>query len=161
MAILRFQASHDISRPGGSAKSLPPREAMILRGPCIQASVSISSAFATQLLAKGLPIPPPIVGPALIDTGAGLTCIDESKASAAGFPIIDMMNVSSASHAVSVKPVFPIQIELLGSTIKADVNRAVGGELSAQGILVLIGRDFLADCVLIYDGSAGTTTLLK
>ncbi len=74
-------------------------------------------------------------------------------------PVIDVVKVASASHAAADQNVYPIQIEVVGLPITVNAPRAIGAPLQAQGILVLMGRDVLQHCVLVYNGPAGSFSL--
>jgi len=68
--------------------------------------------------------------------------------------------MTSASHAGNVQPVYPVQLQIPGTPISINVARAVGFPLAAnQGIIALIGRDFLQFTVLICNGPAGPISL--
>ena len=56
------------------------------------------------------------------------------------------------SHVGNVQPVYPVHIEFVGSAIEFDVLQAVGAPLAPQGIIALIGRDVLCQCVFHYNG---------
>jgi predicted aspartyl protease len=115
--------------------------------------------MAQQLLQQGIPLPSPVSGIALIDTGASHTCIDAESAQAMNLPVIDVVKMASASHDATDQNVYPIQIELAGLPITIQAPRAIGAALKPQGLLLLIGRDLLQHCALTYNGMAGTITL--
>ena len=74
-------------------------------------------------------------------------------------PAIDVVKVASASHPSAEQNVYPIQIEVVGLPITLNTQRAIGAPLQPQGILVLIGRDVLQHCVLVYNGLVGSFSL--
>jgi hypothetical protein len=74
-------------------------------------------------------------------------------------PAIDVVTVASASHSSTTQNVYPIQIEVVGLPIAINAPRAIGAPLQSQGILVLIGRDVLQHCVLVYNGPTGSFSL--
>jgi predicted aspartyl protease len=96
---------------------------------------------------------------ALIDTGASSTCIDEQAAQQLQLPVVNVVNVASASHSSTPQNVYPIQIEVAGLPISIEAPNAIGAALSAQGLLALIGRDVLQHCTLFYNGLTGEITL--
>jgi hypothetical protein len=55
--------------------------------------------------------------------------------------------------------VYPIQLQLIGTPIRVEVQRALGAELKTQELIALIGRDFLANRTLFYNGMTGSITL--
>jgi predicted aspartyl protease len=95
----------------------------------------------------------------LIDTGACVTCVDEDLAQQLQLPAIDVVQMSSASHAATQQNVYPIEFEIVGAAIRINVPRAIGASLASQGIIALIGRDFLQHCTLFYNGVTGAITL--
>jgi len=157
--ILHVQLSGQGHTQDGKPISIPPQIVMRDRGPCIQITVTAAESIADQLVQQGKTIPQPVSGMALIDTGASTTCIDVDLAQQLGLPVIDVVQMSSASHASTSQNVYPIQIEVLGPGIKINVPRAIGATLAPQGIVALIGRDFLQHCTLFYNGVTGEITL--
>jgi hypothetical protein len=94
-------------------------------------------------------------GVALIDTGADSTCIDTAVARRLGYPQTDSERVAHAK-GTSEHPVFPITFEFLGLPFPPwKSQRLIGVDLRATGLCMLLGRDFLADAHLIYNGAAG------
>ena len=55
-------------------------------------------------------------------------------------------------------PVVQVTVSV-GLPIVVSAPRAVGAALKAQGLMVLIGRDVLQSCILVYNGPAGQFTL--
>ncbi len=60
----------------------PTPEALIGVGPVIIAAWAVPQALAQALVAAGQPIPRPVEGLMLVDTGAQSTCISEAAAQA-------------------------------------------------------------------------------
>ena len=97
--------------------------------------------------------------PALVDTGAGESCIDSELAIRLNLPVIGRQQVSGIGGMVQVD-VHLAQINLpgLGTTIYgrfAGVHLIAGG----QPHYALIGRDFLSHYTMTYDGRRGVVTL--
>jgi hypothetical protein len=67
----------------------------------------------------------------------------------------------SASHASVPQNVYPIRVEITGIAIEFDVERALGGALASQGVLLLIGRDALRSCTMFYNGPTGQFSLAQ
>ncbi len=125
----------------------------------MQVSVNVGRAIAQQILQQGGTLPSPVSGFALIDTGATSTCVDDDAAQRLQLPVIDVVQIASASHPKAEQNVYPISIEVAGLPIGIDAPRAIGAPLAAQGLLVLIGRDVLQHCVLVYSGVTGSFSL--
>jgi hypothetical protein len=138
----------------------PSRAVLLGAGPTIQIEVSIHPSAAQALQASGQPIPAPVTGAGLIDTGAGVSVVDINavvgplKIPPIGTrPIHGVGGVNShLLHAASFR--FP-------ATTFPPVNFAfvVGADLAPQGIIALIGRDVLMHFVMIYNGVFGQYTL--
>lgn len=159
MAILNLQFAGERKLPDGTTVPVPPQPVLAERGPILQVTVGVGQQIATQVLQAGGTLPPPVSGLALIDTGASVTCIDQDAANLLQLPVIDVVQVASASQAAAEQNVYPIQIEVVGLPITVNAPRAVGASLAAQGLLALVGRDVLQHCVLVYNGPAGSISL--
>lgn len=141
------------SSPEASGASLLTRF-----GPTIRVDVGFDSAFK---LSK----PPvlPVAGVkglhALVDTGAGECCIDNLLASQLKLPIVDRRPVSGAhgSHPTNMY-LAQIHVPSLGFTIYgvfAGVDLLAGGQVH----YALIGRTFLQNFTMIYEGRTGMVTI--
>jgi predicted aspartyl protease len=115
--------------------------------------------MAQTLQQSGQPVPAPISGWALIDTGSDGTCIDGARAAEMGLPVIDIAKMSSASHQETEQNVHPIKIEFAGVPIIVEAERAMTAKLDNFGLLLIIGRDTLQHCTFMYNGVAGCITL--
>ncbi|MBV9305189.1 MAG: hypothetical protein JOZ45_03575 [Acidobacteriaceae bacterium] len=67
--------------------------------------------------------------------------------------------MTSASHHEVEQPAYPISIEIIGTQIQFSVPKAMGAQLAAQGLGLLIGRDVLAAFTMFYNGPTGQITL--
>jgi len=108
---------------------------------------------------QGNAVPEPVTGWALIDTGASNTCIDDKAAQSMKLPVIDVGLMTSASHAQTKTNIYPIQIEITSFKLRFQSPRTMGAELGPQGLILLLGRDLLAHCLLVYNGLTGQITL--
>lgn len=72
-----------------------------------------------------------------------------------GLPVIDVAHMASASHVSVPCNVYPIQLELPGTSIAISVDRVLGVQLAPLGLLLLIGRDVLQPGTLFYNGTTG------
>jgi predicted aspartyl protease len=157
--ILHTQFSAQGKTQQGQIVQIPHRVALQKEGPCVQVTIGLAQSIASQLLQQGQSLPKPISGVALIDTGASSTCIDEAAAQQLSLPVVNVVNVASASHASTPQNVYPIQIEVVGLPISIEAPNAIGAALAPQGLLALIGRDVLQHCTLFYNGITGEITL--
>ena len=96
---------------------------------------------------------------ALVDTGATESCIDITLAQKLQLPIVDKMNISGSDGA-KVHDVYMAQIRVPNLEFTqfgkfAGVNLTDGG----QQHQALLGRTFLQDTIMIYDGFRGQITI--
>jgi len=74
-------------------------------------------------------------------------------------PVVDVVKMTSATHQDYPAKLYPVSVEIVGALIKGDIPRAMGANLQAQGLVMLIGRDFLHRCTLHYNGPNGQFTI--
>jgi predicted aspartyl protease len=159
MPILHVQYDGQAQATDGSIVKVPPADVLSRQGPLVQVVISIGKFFSEQLAQQGHELPSPVTGVALIDTGATTTCIDDSIALQMGMPAVDVVMMASASHAATRQNVYSVHMEIVGSPIRVEVPKAMGASLKGQGIIALIGRDYLRHCTLYYNGIMGEITL--
>ena len=117
-----------------------------------------SAAVAQSVMSGGLQ--PSILRavPALIDTGAGDSCIDEDLANELGLPLVDRQTCSGVGgeHELNL---YLGHIRIPGQQICW--GRFIGAKLASgrQMHRALIGRAQLVGMILIYDGRTGAVTL--
>jgi predicted aspartyl protease len=136
-----------------------PQQTLQLQGPRVQVAVGAAQSLISQLIQRGDTPPSPFTGVALIDTGATVTSIDNSVAQQLKLPVIDVQDMSSASHAKTPCNIYPVSITIAGLQTNLDVPRCMGAELQPFGIVVLIGRDILSRCTFHYNGLTAEFTL--
>lgn len=159
MPILHTQYEGEIEQPDGTKVAVPPPFALLQQGPVVQVVFGVAQALATQLTQHGHTLPNPTAGFALVDTGASVTCIDDALAQSMALPVVDVVQMISASHASTPANVYPVQMQIVGTPIRVEIPRAMGANLQQQNLVALIGRDFLQHCALFYNGLTGQITL--
>lgn len=159
MPTLHTQFISEGTDGDGNKVSIEPKVVLTSRGPIIQITLGIADIFAQQLIQQNEPVPEPIAGWALIGTGASATCIDEVAAQRLRLPVIDKVNMSSASHGSTEKNVYPVKIQFAGIPIIVNALKAIEASLDNQGLLVLLGRDILQNFTLFDNGIAGQITI--
>jgi predicted aspartyl protease len=131
---------------------------LIIYGPEIIVDIGFDPGFdfrdgsmPVDLVAQGLP--------ALIDTGASDSCIDNDLAIELNLPIVDQ-RVASGSAGKHKINLYLAQIHI-PSIPRTLWGRFGGVHLSAGGQLhsALLGRTFLQHFKLIYDGRTGAVDL--
>lgn len=125
---------------GPSASSLPPLEVL--------AGGNQTSAARGLEAVQGL-----------VDTGAQESCIDADLARRLGLAVVDRIRISG-SNGAHPHDVFAAQV-LVPSLGIAQVGRFAGVHLAGGGQRhhVLLGRTFLQNVVMIYDGRRSQVTL--
>ncbi len=93
MPILHSQFQAEGKTPDGKIIQLPAQVGLAVRGPLVQVTVSLADQIASELIKQGKAIPAPVQGLALIDTGAGSTCIDEEAAQKLQLPVVNVVNM--------------------------------------------------------------------
>ncbi len=159
MPILHTQYRGEVRDQEGKTINIHPRVILKGRGPILQVTLGFPESIAGVLIEQGKPVPSPVSGYALVDTGASDTCIDSDIAETFNLPVIDQVKMASDSHNAIDKNVYPALIEFVSYPIKINVERAVGANLMSQDLLVLLGRDLLQSFTLFYNGPAGELTL--
>lgn len=149
----------EAKNPDGATVKIPPAVALFQRGPVIPVVILPDPAFAQALQDAGKTIPSPVQGMALVDTGATTTCIDGDVALEMGLAPNGIAKMSSASHASSECFTYPVRLTFPIWNFHLACAKAMGVRIKNQGIIVLVGRDLLRNCVMVYNGAEGAMTL--
>jgi predicted aspartyl protease len=128
---------------------------LVVYGPTLVVDLGFDPAPADglepDLAAKGVE--------ALVDTGASDNFIDDDLAGTLRLPVVDRLSVSGSAgrHEINMY-LAQVHVPALGITISGrfgGVHLAAGG----QRHQVLVGRSFLADFKMTYDGISGAVAL--
>lgn len=141
MPIFEIQTSPDVLRR---------------RGAIFPIEISLPKTLVDYLTKQGAPIPAPVSGHALIDSGASISVADSS--------VISGLNISPIGVATVLTPAGPAQKNLFPARFKlsqfmTDISPVIGADLRPQGIVALIGRDILSRFLMIYHGHGGRVVL--
>lgn len=129
-------------------------------GPRLPVEVKVPNALANYLTQKGQPVPSPVSGEALVDTGASVSCVDETVIQRLGVNPVGISQVGTPSSARTAQFQYPAPFAFPGTTLpQIEIAHALGSVLQPQGLLALIGRDILSNFVFIYNGPGGFVTL--
>ena len=145
--------------PRVEATPFPSPDSLVPVGPTVRVHVSSKPAFKPQ--SKQQTSHRVREAWALVDTGSNASSIDSRLAQDLGLRPVDQQIVAGVGgeHAMSL---FLARIYV--PELKHAINgKFVGVHLKEGGQIhdVLLGRDFLSDYVMIYDGVTNRVTLLK
>lgn len=130
-------------------------EALRTFGPVLQVLVSPTPQAINAMQDGGQPIPTPVAGLGLIDTGATSTCIDESVCQGLG---IRPTGIQKMGHAggTSERACYPVEIHFPGVTLpNIIVPLAMSVDLrfgTEKKYVLLLGRDLLSGLRFVYNG---------
>ncbi|MEW6251640.1 MAG: aspartyl protease family protein [Planctomycetota bacterium] len=126
-------------------------------GPTVQVSIGVHDYLQRHLQSQGTPVPAPIVGDAIIDTGATTTTIDTCVAKSLNLTqsgTVQSVGIGGASTGFRAA----CSVNIKG--LKVSIPRAHCHELPpSANVVALIGRDVLRYMLLKYDGIEGVVTL--
>ncbi len=133
-------------------------------GPIIPVEIAVPPALAQHLIATNAPVPAPVNGMALIDTGASITSVDNSVFQSLGVQPVGVAMVGGA-HGAAQQPVFPASISFPGTQLVGlAFNQVLGCNIVGQNtgtplpLIALVGRDLLQYFVMVYNGPMGGIT---
>lgn len=131
----------------------------------LEVYVSLTASDAQIRAGWGLPVPPAVAVTALVDTGAGRTMIDAGIIESLGLDPVGEMDVFTAStggqpvrsleYLVDLTPMDGSGPQPLASSLRV----IAGHDLGWVGAEILLGRDVLSCCLLVYDGHRRQFTL--
>lgn len=159
MPLLNRKYAGIVTSPNGQQIQIPPAHALLAQGPVIDIQIGVSSTLAQYLNNNGTTVPTPISGLALIDTGASTTCIDSTIPIRLGINPVGTGTMATPSSTGSPMSLYPVKLDVIGFQMTVELPHAAGVTLNNQGIIALIGRDFLQNCTLIYNGFTWEITL--
>ena len=125
--------------------------------------------MATAIASTGRPVPAPITGAILVDTGATTTCISEQSARDLGLRPVDTQETYGAGGK-HTNNVYAVHLELrihqntIGAVIRASgipsleqTFQNMGVKINGRPVRVigLLGRDMLRFCKMTYNGLTG------
>ncbi len=132
-------------------------------GPLISVAITIPNALVQLYQKEQRPIPAPISGIALIDTGATKTCVHDKIMEKLGVQTTGVTTTHTA-NGPKQSNLYPAHFSFPAPKIEIDFNSVLEVDLSGQTfqnqqIVALIGRDLLSRAVLVYNGPAGMFTI--
>jgi hypothetical protein len=132
-------------------------------GPLIRVEISITDSLKRTYQLLNIPVPPPIRGLGVIDTGAYSSGVDKDILARFGVQPTGTREITSAGTKGDLD-VFPVKINFPTTTMNRALEEAIAiypmnTTYKNSPVIALIGREVLRDCVLIYNGKTGIYTL--
>ena len=136
------------------------RPAALLRdlGLLLPIEIHLPVALANLYVGQNKPIPPPAIGLALVDTGATVSAVDEKYLTALGLQPMGQGQVSTPAGK-QFQNIYLVQMAFPGTPMPTLQWRVLGMHFQHGKTIALIGRDFLVNCVLTYNGLMGSYTI--
>ncbi len=126
-------------------------------GPTVSVQIGYDPAFKVGVR----PDLPETILPALVDTGATESCIDTDLAKKLNLPLVDRgeLSGSQGSHTADI---YLAQIHVIDLAFSV-YGRFAGVHLAAgnQPHAALLGRTFLRNFKMIYEGRTGEVTITR
>jgi hypothetical protein len=136
-------------------------------GALVHVLVGLSSSSVQAMRSALRPIPSPVPGKALLDTGAEITCIDSSFVQALSLVLAGTTFANLPAHSgLTLGALFDVQLTIVHPSGNAPDNLTVPNlssmelSLAHLNFQVLIGRDLLARCQFLYHGPKNDFHLL-
>src|SRR5271170_3049260 len=107
-------------------------------GPVFDAEIAVPSALQEMLTAAGRPVPPPVKGRALIDTGATFSAVDDRIMVQLGIPPVGLVQMGTAGGRQTANQ-YPARFTLLvgAGSISFESPRATGVNITGQPYIAL------------------------
>lgn len=143
-------------------------DGLMFGGAVLACEIHVPKVVAAALVQNGSPVPAPVTGWALIDTGATFTAVHEPTFAQLGVAPVGVALVGTASGP-SQRPTYPARLvfpetgwdfDAPGPLTSVDLTgQMVNMGSGPQPILMLVGRDILRICVLVWNGPAAMWSL--
>lgn len=135
---------------------------LVTAGPIIQVEIHVPQVIAGQLSVANQPIPAPVVGLGLVDTGATLTCVHEEVLKKLSLNPVGIVDSGTAAGKVS-QNAYACQVRIPANNLLAELSPVIGVNLTGQQaavpgtppIIALLGRNLLQHGVFVYNGTFG------
>lgn len=154
--------------PDGNLYPVPGPQALVMKGPTLNVEVGFNADLfdsdpakvSAAVQATHAAAPGPRLVEALIDTGAGESCIDEELAKELQLPLIDQQ---ASASGVGGKDKFNLYLGhiRIPALNQLQYGRFLGARMRAGGQPheVLIGRTLFQSMVIVYDGRDGSVRI--
>ena len=143
----------------GETKLSP--EALRITGAKLVVEIFLPEILASLYTQRGITLPAPITGKALIDTGASMSAVDVKIINEHfKLPTMGITDVLTPAGVKEKRNIYPISLSFPGTNLpKVPLIATVGCNLEQQNIVALLGRDILSNFILIYNGPGAHISL--
>ena len=125
-------------------------------GPQLDVFVAVSLPREQALIKAQIAIPQPILTKGLLDTGASQTCVDPDIIQRLGLQPTGVTSVLTPSTGAVPHQAKTYDVRLIipagAVSWQIPALAVIESSLKSQGIEVLVGRDVLSECLMVYDG---------
>jgi hypothetical protein len=132
-------------------------------GPLIAVRIQIDRTLRRAYESVARPLPMPVSGVALIDTGAVQSGIDEAVALSLGLNPVGVSELLTPTGDRTKVGVFWGEVDFVGTDLQPLRQQFLGMKLGymagEERVVALLGRDFLSDARLDYDGPSARYTV--
>ena len=128
-------------------------------GPVIDVEISMPKQLEAWCIKNNFPVPAPVAGYALIDTGASISGIHLPIVEQLSLLPIDFIKLQGATGVDDQAGVYPARVSFPGINLNdVPMSRVVGNQVSYQtpsgkNVIMLLGRDLLRHFNFIYNGT--------
>jgi hypothetical protein len=126
-------------------------------GPVLELQIAVGTATEEALQRAGDPVPTPVRAIGLIDTGASVSVVRRGLLSQLGMQPVGVMRINTPSSTNVTCDEYLVRFVLPNGIVLE--TTALEAPLQSQHIQCLIGRDVLAQTVLVYIGYSNQLTL--
>jgi len=149
-------AGHPRRRLGQGAPSPTDLVEQLRRdGAIVNVVIQVPAAYAKQLQDAGNPVPPAQTIKAMIDTGASISTVSDTVATAAGLQQVGSVPIGGVG-GVSTRPIYSASFAVPDYNVGVDPIEIAGVSLPVGGFDALLGRDILKALQLTYTGPQGS-----
>ena len=139
-------------------------ETLLRDGPIIAVEIGVPAALEAWCHSQSIPTPGVVYGFALIDTGAAVSAVHEGVLTELGIAPIDSVPVSTPSGDSDMF-VYPARVSFPGLDVTPHaLSTFAGCQLDwmtpdGKNVVMLLGRDVLAEFLMVYNGKTGAITV--
>ena len=137
---------------------LQPPQVLQHLGLVLPVEIHVPARRAAFLAANNQPLPQPVVGEALVDTGASVCAVEETCLQSLGLRPVRQVRVSTPA-GTQLQNLYFVRLSFPGTQMPPAERPVLGSDFAQGRLVVLVGREVLSQCVLIYNGPMGACTI--